>query len=485
MTAHVRHLTSHISCLPPELLAEIQTHSLPLHSSLSAQTEVYFEALQNHSIHSLGRLRLVCRLWDAVAVSTPNLWRIVTCHESEGRSAEVAFNMFQTYLQRSASVPIWVSIDLRDTFVDPRQSDASENQFPTDEITQRVHTLLVQHHSRIEAFSWAGRGKPLWQLDSTWDAIKCLAINFHFSRHLSVPFDPAPNLLSLRVEAADLGHATPLESFANLPLQHLRAVELSMCSRSTIVVILSRCPNVSSLHIAALMSDRQLGIPRLPHLKELAFESEMDWLPYVAAPHADILVHLRVIGQLIDLPVWLPFPTLPALRTLEAWWDDAPEPLITILLATPGLHELYLRPTPSTKRVEPIFSFLLGDIKMVLQPKDQWENWGPSETKMVLPRLRLLRLRLEQDGVVSLARHETSARFARSILMARCSLHVEILLPKNPTGDLENIDELERVYAIGAESVQDRMLIRLVDDLYLPEIPLAGTYIPEAEENAK
>lgn len=471
-------LTNHIDRLPVELLASIQAHAMPSHSSTgtgrwahslygSQLGANYYESLQGDDV--LGRMRLVCRYWNAVAVSTQTLWNIVTCIQTEYRSADAAFLMFQAYLQRSGSTLIRVCIVIKqaDICVEP---------------TRSVLRLLIENRKRIEALDWAvgyhlHTGTEGWNGWVAMTSLRFACMSYYYG---FAPVD-APNLLTLSVDAPNalriVSDPSKGDPPAELAFAKLHTLELVRCRTNAVASVLLKCHNLSALSIGPIPgSSKRLGtIPRLPHLVELVYKARLDCLPRFLAPHSDTLVHLRLDVALQTTLGWAaPFHVLPALRTLEARYGGILAPFEILSGATQGLREVYVYSAGPPRPLEILLEYLRTSARGL-------EHFEPSRVSRGLrwPRLRLLRLRFEHDDALSAICHEDIARLAEAILRERPALRFEILVPRKPLQNEENIDQLRQLYRTATEPFAHRIAIRSVADDGLPETPLAETYVSD------
>lgn len=473
---------SYIGRLSPELLAGIQACVLPSHSSRWAQqSSSYYTRLQAHG--SLGRLRLVCRFWNKVALSTPGLWSVVTCHQDAHKSPSTAFLMFETYLRRSRSAQIRVSVDMRtESFRHFHEDDEHRTN-----LTQRVMRLLTSNCQRIEALHWGGAEGPLYLEEGSWDTLSSLAVYFPTSTHL-ISCNPAPNLLSLHLNmpglrASDLGQNVGEDDlFTGLPLMSIQSLALTWCRPDFIVSFLPKCPNLSALSIGeitgAIGGEEIPAIPHLPCLVELAFGSVVEWLPNFLAPHSNTVVHLRVISEFRSAPGRKAPITLPSLCTFEARWGGILTPFKMIFSAAPGLHEIYVRSGYPPRSIESLLKHIL--VGTPLGGAQGSETSHASSHTSVLPQLRLLRLRFERISVSANDSHQSVAKLVNSILAARLGLRIQILLPMEAAEEEENGLSIRKIYQAATVSFAHHMEIQLVEDDGPLELSLAETYISEA-----
>lgn len=451
-----------IQRLPPELLGFILSLTLPAPIALDIRALSSDLSIEETLLLQLDDIRLVCRLWDNIATSTPSLWTTVFCHDHVHAPGN-ALEIFRRFMQRSGSLPVDVSILFRDLMIS-RSSISSG--FPTFELSSEaneVKRLLNANAHRIRALAWEGRGAILWPLATTWSALQSMALNFHFSPFPVAQLDHIPSLRRLQIDSADGSHLALQPSnkgadiWQNVDLTQVQELDFVTCPRNSVIEFLKRCPNVTTVSTSSASASRKLAVLEpLKKLQRLKLESNMDWLPSLVRPHATTLMHLSLVGQLVDLPIWVSLPVLPALRTLEVEWQDGIEPLLTILEGTPSLQALHVEPKRSVRRVAPLFSYLSGAPMLLLPRPERGDDENEDRTTMPVPTLRLLRLYfdpprdeaqpdLDDDtDIIREKLHLSAMAQLPSILESRPNLMLEILLPRRLPED--RVEQVKKVY---------------------------------------
>lgn len=162
--------------LPDELLTHIMCLALPCFES---DDHISWSATASNVHSYLGTLLFVCKLWNALALSTPCLWTLAYWGGRNGehtRTEEETAAWFTTFLYRSKCLPIHVMIDYPppDTYYNRVRDDIHAKEWPGSK--RVVKDALLMHSHRIQSFYWSYPDLDLWPHEATWNLLRSLCL---------------------------------------------------------------------------------------------------------------------------------------------------------------------------------------------------------------------------------------------------------------------------------------------------------------------
>ncbi|KAJ7756312.1 hypothetical protein B0H16DRAFT_1886058 [Mycena metata] len=275
----------HITTLPPELLAEIFLHFLPIYPASPPCAGPLSPLL----------LCRICRRWRIVALSTPTLWRAISMdffsktHDLPIQELE----LLENWVSRSGKCPLSVSVRIGN-LLDPLLMD-------------RLLHAVMAHCRRWEHVTLLIPTSHLHLIQGEMPQLRYLNFgptNFSRTHNPLMLFDRAPQLRTLALAPNFLTSALhlPWAQITHLESASLYEYEcLEILSEATRLICFSVtvCDNPSNVPVV------EAAIPVRPHLCDLALRVD----------DPDYYWRWKILDRL----------TLPALRTLQI-----SEPFITL-----------------------------------------------------------------------------------------------------------------------------------------------------------
>ena len=250
---------SPVDTLPNEVLIEIFTHattSQRQHQSL----DMRFLSLRPYvEVEPLLNLTHVCKRWRNVAINFAPLWTFVDCHD---------LDMLETFAERAKSLPLSLCLDTHGTTTsqDMEDSDAVVYSPVSDVLKPLAHRLR-----RLDVFwdpqstmeTLRDKEPPRWITSLEMPVLECLNIVIDTSEHdiirrwtfsesaLILLFaEMRSSLRALAIEGSTWW--VPRNDFLHLTHLYLSFIKHDYVDVSIVLAILSKAPNLESLHLADL-----------------------------------------------------------------------------------------------------------------------------------------------------------------------------------------------------------------------------------------
>ncbi|KAJ7174860.1 hypothetical protein C8R46DRAFT_1081926 [Mycena filopes] len=296
--------------LPPEIVSEIFINFLPSYPNLPPQLGLFSPLL----------LCRICRLWRAIAVSVPDLWRAMPLDlsyrdvPSSQEFAAAQVGLVETWLARSGTRPLSIRL-VSASWVNP-------------DLTVRLLHKLLPHCERWEYLTLVVPMETLALVDGSMPLLRALTLGPN--RYTGL----LPNVLTLFHRAPELRSVVLTESFLisaiSLPWAQLTRLESQCLYPYECTWILEAAPQLVYCEFTVFDEDGQLPTPVVhTGLRHLILDD---------GDSHDEEVETTDLADLLDKL------TLPALKTLEV-----SEPCVTmealnvfILRSSCALEELVI-----------------------------------------------------------------------------------------------------------------------------------------------
>lgn len=166
-----------IHMLPDELLSHIMCLALPYFES---DDHISWSTTASNVHTYLGSLLFVCKLWNALALSTPRLWTLAYWGGHDGsHTEEETATWFITFLSRSRGLPTHVMIDHPESYAYISRMWYGIEAKNSPNPRRAVKDALLLHSGRIQSLFWSYPEVELWPHGATWSILRSLcAVRF-------------------------------------------------------------------------------------------------------------------------------------------------------------------------------------------------------------------------------------------------------------------------------------------------------------------
>ncbi|KAJ7874436.1 hypothetical protein B0H13DRAFT_2551564 [Mycena leptocephala] len=253
--------------LPNEIISEIFIHFIPVYPLCPPLT----------GILSPTHLTHICRLWRAIALATPALWRSISLSDENVSPFDQPVHI-SDILGRSGFYPLSIRMDEYEDGDHPHGSE--------------VLAALLPHCARWEYLKLHLVQSRLPTIESRLPLLRCLDLEFDTIPLIVTVFPEVPLLRTVTLD-------TFAASGVVLPWKQLTALTLRIISFSRCVPILRQAPNLVQCELNLFHDPDEDDQPEaditLPFLESLALDT-LDFVPVVRCLHfiAPTLLRLHI-----------------------------------------------------------------------------------------------------------------------------------------------------------------------------------------------